>query len=97
MHDYEIYIRRWRQNATLNKGRWIHRTPKIREICEIRVSPRFAAYSPKCDVHSDDMDLTSLQQEHSKNVTLSAKLFFFTTERWGKMSMNPYGHWVPVR
>ena len=33
----------------------------------------------------------------AKNVTLSAKLFFLTTEPYKKMPLNPYSYWAPCR
>ena len=32
-----------------------------------------------------------------QNITLSAKLFFSTTAKERKISINPYGHWVLYR
>ena len=75
MHYYEICIYQRIRNAILNKGHSIHRTPKIREICKIR--------------DSDDMNVTLLQQEHSKNVTLCAKLVFFYNGEMKKKVYKP--------
>ena len=79
MHDYEIYSHQWIQNAMLNKKRWRHRNPKKSAKSVESASIR----------DSDDTHITSPQKEQLKNVTLSAKLFFFTTERSGKRDHTP--------
>ena len=61
----------------LNKGCWIDRGPQKSAKSVKFVSVR----------DWDDMDITSLQQEHTKNVTLSGKLFFFPQRRDEKKSL----------
>ena len=39
---------------------------KIREIRGIRDNPRFAAYSPKCDVHSDSLPQNRINLIHNR-------------------------------
>ena len=40
--------------------------PLIREIRVIRDNPRFAAYSPKCDVHSDNLPQNRINLHHNR-------------------------------
>ena len=44
-----------------------------------------------------DSEQVNLSTVAAKNVTLSAKLFFLTTEPYKKMPLNPYKHWAPCR
>ena len=66
--------------------------------------------TPKCNIPFDFFALYMLYLKYviftderksitvaAKNVTLSAKLFFLTTEPYKKMPLNPYSYWAPCR
>ena len=66
------------------KGRYRSTLPLIRGICGIRANPRFAAYSTKCNVHSDNSTasiLPILTADRSSVGAISRSRLFLTADR----------------